>query len=65
MIASEEYKRVYREISLLIDDEKYAEAYVIVGELRDFATSRKQLIQAAETEDFLMEKLNMSEPKRN
>jgi len=65
MIASVEYKRVYSEIEALIKDKKYAEAYVLVAELRDFATTKRQLVTAAAIQDWLMNKLWMAEPKRN
>lgn len=63
MIASVEYKRVYREISLLIEQKKYADAYVLVAELRDFATTKGQLIQAASIQDWLLDKLCITQSK--
>jgi len=63
MIASKEYKRVYREIALCIEKKKYADAYVLVAELRDFATTKGQLVQAHSIQDWLLKKLCIEQSK--
>jgi hypothetical protein len=63
MIASVEYKRVYSEISQLIEKKKYADAYVLVAELRDFATTKGQLIKASEIQDWLLKQLCLTQGK--
>jgi len=65
MISSVEYKRVYSEIAACIEKKKYGDAYVLVAELRDFATTKGQLIQAATIEAWLLEKLCIQQGKAN
>lgn len=52
-----------REIAELIEKKNYAEAYVLVAELKDFATSKGQLVKAAGIQDWLFEKLCLKHSK--
>lgn len=63
MMASQEYKRIYSEIRLLMMSGFYLAAFEAVPELYDFAMTNRQIMAASAIEDFLIEKLNTPEQK--
>ena len=57
MLNSQEFARIYGEISELMKSKQYASAYVAVGELRRFAMTRGQIVKVVAIELFLEQKL--------